>query len=122
MRYSEAMCEETRAGMSDTPLWIPSAQQTAASQVMAFMKGVNRRHGTRLDDYRALHAWSVAHSDLFWSLIWDLCGVIGDKGERLGADHGRMPGARYLPDATLNFAENLVRRSDDGEAIVFRGE
>ena len=42
--------------MSDTPLWIPSAQQTAASQVMAFMKEVNRRHGTRLDDYRALHA------------------------------------------------------------------
>ena len=38
------------------------------------------------------------------------------------ADHGKMPGTRYLPDATLNFAENLLRRSDDGEAIVFRGE
>ena len=33
-----------------------------------------------------------------------------------------MPGARFLPDATLNFAENLLRRADDGEAIVFRGE
>jgi acetoacetyl-CoA synthetase len=33
-----------------------------------------------------------------------------------------MPGARYLPDATLNFAENLLRRADDAEAIVFRGE
>ncbi len=108
--------------MSETPLWIPPADTVAASQVMAFMAEVNRRHGTRLTDYRDLHAWSVAHPDLFWSLVWDFGGVIGDKGERLVADHGKMPGAHYLPDAALNFAENLLRRSDPGEAIVFRGE
>ena len=108
--------------MSDTPLWIPSAERAAASQVQAFITEVDRRHGVRLSDYRDLHAWSVEHPDLFWSLVWDFCEVIGDKGERLVADHGKMPGARYLPDATLNFAENLLRRSDDGEAIVFRGE
>ena len=33
-----------------------------------------------------------------------------------------MPGARFFPDARLNFTENLLRRSDDSEAIVFRGE
>ncbi len=108
--------------MEDKPLWIPSETQAAGSQVMGFLVEANRRHGTRLDDYRGLHAWSVAHPDLFWSLVWDFCGVVGDKGERLVADHGKMPGARYLPDATLNFAENLIRRSDEGEAIVFRGE
>ena len=108
--------------MSDTPLWIPAAERAAASQVQAFIAEVDRRHGLRLAGYRDLHAWSVAHPDLFWSLVWDFCDVIGDKGERLVADHGKMPGARYLPDATLNFAENLLRRSDNGEAIVFRGE
>jgi len=108
--------------MSDTPLWIPSAERAAATQVQAFITEVDRRHGVRLSDYRDLHAWSVEHPDLFWSLVWDFCEVIGDKGERLVADHGKMPGARYLPDSTLNFAENLLRRSGDGEAIVFRGE
>src|ERR1051325_7946726 len=33
-----------------------------------------------------------------------------------------MPGARFFPEARLNFAENLLRRSDGGDAIVFRGE
>ncbi len=33
-----------------------------------------------------------------------------------------MPGARFFPDARLNFAENLLKRQDDGVAIVFRGE
>jgi acetoacetyl-CoA synthetase len=108
--------------MSDSPLWIPSAERAAASQVQAFITEVDRRHGVRLSDYRDLHAWSVEHPDLFWSLVWDFCEVVGDKGERLVADHGKMPGARYLPDSTLNFAENLLRRSDGGEAIVFRGE
>ena len=108
--------------MSDAPLWAPSADRVAAAQVQAFMAEVNRRHGTRHSDYRALHAWTVAHPDLFWSLVWDFCGVIGDKGERLVTDAGKMPGARYLPDATLNFAENLVRRTDGGAALIFRGE
>ncbi|MBX9773907.1 MAG: acetoacetate--CoA ligase [Xanthobacteraceae bacterium] len=108
--------------MSDAPLWIPRADRAAASQVQAFITEVDRRHGQRLATYRDLHAWSVAHPDLFWSLVWDFCDVIGDKGERLVADHGKMPGARYLPDATLNFAENLLRRTDNAEAVVFRGE
>jgi acetoacetyl-CoA synthetase len=33
-----------------------------------------------------------------------------------------MPGARWFPGARLNFAENLLKRRDDGDAIVFRGE
>src|SRR5215510_8059451 len=104
MRYPGAKREAMRTGMSDAPLWIPSESQAAASQVMAFLREVERRHGTRLAGYRDLHAWSVTHPDLFWSLVWDFGGVIGDKGERLVVDHGKMPGARYLPDATLNFA------------------
>ena len=108
--------------MSATPLWIPRPERVAASQVAAFMAEVNRRHGLKLASYRELHAWTVAHSDLFWSLVWDTGGVIGEKGERLVADAGKMPGAKFLPDARLNFAENLLRRSDDGNAMVFRGE
>ena len=36
--------------------------------------------------------------------ITDFCGVVGEKGERIAMDLGRMPGARFFPDAKLNFA------------------
>src|SRR5688572_21943758 len=108
--------------MNERPLWTPRPDQAAASQVAALMAEVNRRHGVALASYRDLHAWTVAHADLFWSLVWDVCEVIGDKGVRLVSDAGRMPGAKFLPDARLNFAENLLRHAGDGEAIVFRGE
>jgi acetoacetyl-CoA synthetase len=108
--------------MSEAPLWTPPEERAAASQVSAFRAKVNRRHGLALANYRELHAWTVAHSDLFWSCLWDWCGVIGDKGGRVVADPGKMPGAKFLPDARLNFAENLLVRPGGGEAIVFRGE
>ena len=33
-----------------------------------------------------------------------------------------MPGARWFPDARLNFAENLLRRRDDAPALIFSDE
>ncbi|MBO0756969.1 MAG: acetoacetate--CoA ligase, partial [Bradyrhizobiaceae bacterium] len=108
--------------MDDTPLWTPSPERIAGTQVVAFMEEVNRRHGVALENYRDLHAWSISHPELFWDQVWDFCGVIGDKSARRLIDGDRMPGAQFFPDARLNFAENLLRRSDDREALVFRGE
>jgi len=75
-----------------------------------------------LDDTRSLHRWSVAEPEAFWSLVWERCGVRGERGERVLADGERMPGARWFPEARLNFAENLLRRDDDGPALIFRAE
>ncbi len=108
--------------MNDKPLWTPSAERVAGTQVMDFMRQVNQRHGTSLKSYKELHAWSVVYPDLFWDQIWDYCGVIGQKGGRLLIDGDKMPGAKFFPDAQLNFAENLLRKKGAGDALVFRGE
>ena len=107
---------------SGQPLWTPSPERVAACEMTRFRKELNGRHGLSLGNYRDLHAWSVAHPAEFWDAVWDFCGVIGEKGERRLVDGGRMPGAKFFPDARLNFAENLMRRHDGATAIVFRGE
>ena len=105
------------------PLWKPEEEQIAATQIAAFMRRVNEQHGAGVQNYADLHRWSVAQSETFWCAVWDFCGVIAEtRGERAVADKTGMPGARWFPDARLNFAENLLRRRDDGDAIVFRGE
>jgi acetoacetyl-CoA synthetase len=95
----------------------------------AFIEFVNGRHGTRIADYAALHAFSVGRMEDFWAAVWDFCGVIaGTRGTVVLADRSRMPGARFFPEARLNFAENLLRdpaaRGGDAadDAIVFWGE
>jgi acetoacetyl-CoA synthetase len=125
----ESCAEEARAergqvndDTAERPLWTPGPERVAATQVMAFVKEANRRHRLSLAGYRDLHAWSVNSRAEFWDLVWDFCGVIGDKGARKLARGDAMPGASFFPDARLNFAENMLHVSGKGEAIVFRGE
>ncbi|MGC9163409.1 MAG: acetoacetate--CoA ligase [Thiomonas sp.] len=107
----------------DQPMWVPSPQRIAASHIEAFRRWVNARHGLHLDDYQALLDWSVAEQGKFWDAVWETSGVIAQhKGERVLIDAERMPGARFFPDARLNFAQNLLRREDDAIALHFWGE
>ena len=104
------------------PLWQPGAERIAKSHVTWLIGEVNSRFGTSLSNYADLHAWSVKNLSAFWDLVWDTCGVIGEKGAQRLIDADKMPGAQFFPDAKLNFAENLLRKTGSGEALVFRGE
>jgi len=100
------------------PLWKPSAERIAASNLARFCRQLGKPV-----DMAALHAWSVAELEAFWRAIWSFCGVIGEGPGKTGIENpGRMPGAHFFPEARLNYAENLLRRRDRGDAIVFRGE
>lgn len=104
-------------------LWQPSAERIDQALVTAFIDRVNRRHGLNLDGMPPLWEWSVVDPRNFWREVWDFCGVIGnDPGSTVVDDPLRMPGARWFPEARLNFAENLLRRQDHADAIVFWGE
>ncbi|MDQ0314661.1 acetoacetate--CoA ligase [Amorphus orientalis] len=107
---------------TDAPLWTPSKERIAEAQMTDFMGFAGDRAGKSFETFADLHAWSVADLEGFWSAIWDYCGVIGDKGERVLADGDKMPGAKFFPDARLNYAENMLRRTGDGDALVFWGE
>ena len=92
----------------------------------AFRLFAAQRRGAAFPDTPALHAWSIVEPAAFWDAIWDFFDIVGDKGERRLVDGDRMPGARFFPDARLNFAENLLRPlasvPGSADAIVFRGE
>jgi len=106
--------------MTDEPLWRPSAPED--TQLAALMRKVSCDCEAPVADYDALHRWSVENPGAFWSLVWDETGIVGDKGERALLDGHLMPGARFFPDARLNYAENCLAGPAEAEAIVFRGE
>ncbi|WP_407976318.1 acetoacetate--CoA ligase [Brucella pseudogrignonensis] len=104
------------------PLWQPDAKRIAASNLEQFRVRAEKLTAQSLADYQALHRWSIEDRSAFWTLIWDFCDVIGERGEAALIDKGHMREAKFFPDAKLNFAENLLRYKGDGEAIIFRGE
>jgi acetoacetyl-CoA synthetase len=108
---------------TDGPLWTPSPDRVAASTLTAFAAEATARAGISLLDHESLHAWSVRELEQFWALVWESSGVIAStRGEVILSHPDAMPGARFFPQARLNFAENLLRRRGSEDAIVFRGE
>ncbi len=104
------------------PLWQPSPERIAAANLTRFMAEAKARWHVDAKTYADLYAWSVSKPEQFWQSVWDFAGVIGERGATVLADGDKMPGARYFPDAKLNYAENLLRRRDDHDAMVFHGE
>jgi acetoacetyl-CoA synthetase len=109
--------------MSTNPIWSPSTERAAQTNMYRFMQLVNEKFSTELTDYEQLHKWSVDNIEDFWRLMWDEAGIIASKGfDQVVDDVNKMPGANWFTGAKLNFAENLLRFRDDREALVFRGE
>ena len=92
------------------PLWSPSQASIDAANMTHFIAQVNLNHGLEVSDYDALYQWSIDEKESFWSEVWDYCGIIGDKGERILVDGDNIETAEWFPDASLNFAENLLRK------------
>ncbi|MDH3218735.1 MAG: acetoacetate--CoA ligase [Gammaproteobacteria bacterium] len=104
------------------PLWTPSQASMDAANMTRLIAQVNRNRGLEIDGYDALYRWSVDCKEQFWREVWDFCGIIGESGERTLIDGDDIERAQWFPDATLNFAENLLRERSDATAIHFRAE
>ncbi|MBC8270077.1 MAG: acetoacetate--CoA ligase [Rhodospirillaceae bacterium] len=105
------------------PLWQPGEDRIRNTNISAFARAIEKDWGINVGDFDGLYEFSITEIDKFWLSLKDFGGVIAETwGESVQENPGRMPGTRFFPDARLNFAENLLRRRDDTEALVFRGE
>ena len=106
--------------MSTPPiLWQPSERDIESAQITQFARHAVRKHRLELNTYPDFYRWTVDDPETFWSEVWEWCGVISSrKGTTVLVDGDKMPGAHWFPEARLNFAENLMRRGDRGDAFV----
>jgi acetoacetyl-CoA synthetase len=111
-------------------LWEPSEEVRRGARVARFMA----ERG--LGSYDELWRWSVTDVDGFWEAVWAHFDVLGERGDGpvrdgdpgdwgvpAGSD-AAMPGVRWFPGATLNYARNALRpgRDPNATAVVFRSE
>ncbi len=101
------------------PLWQPSRERVLAANLTAFARVAEPEAGHALPDYAALHRFSIEQPGPFWRCLWRFAGVVGDGADGPVIEHpDRLPGARWFPQARLNFAENLLRRRDATPALI----
>ena len=102
-------------------LWSPSEIEN--SQAWKFMQEVNQKHNLKLKNFHELYEWSCQSSEHFWDFFLDFSSIIVDKGSSNILKNGaNLLESEWFPDAKLNFAENLLSRRDDSDAVIFWGE
>ena len=105
------------------PIWTPGLPRQATAGLTAFTRVLEQQWRVQLPDYAALHAFSVDEAEKFWRSFTEFADLrAASWGDRTLVTGSRMQDARFFPEARLNFAENLLRRRDGADAIVFQCE
>ena len=98
-------------------IWAPDDATAASAHVTRFA-GLARARGASFGDgYDELWRWSVDEPEAFWELFAEYAGVelAGEAGPVL--PDPAMPGARWFPGRTVNFARHLLA-GRDGVALI----
>jgi acetoacetyl-CoA synthetase len=99
-------------------LWAPSAAMVERARLTEFMRWLEAERGLSLDGYDALWRWSVDDLDGFWRAIWDFFEVQADGDPSPALASRAMPGARWFPNVSLNYAEHVFAGKDDAATAI----
>jgi acetoacetyl-CoA synthetase len=108
------MTSDTGAG----PLWEPTVQDRERTEMTRFMRWVGERTSHAFADYGELWEWSVSEVEEFWAAVWEYCGVRASRPYEQVLDSRQMPGARWFVGSELNYAENMLMRERDPNAVA----
>jgi acetoacetyl-CoA synthetase len=104
-------------GDTPGPLWAPPADVRDHSRLGDYLRWLEEHLGLRFDTYQALWEWSVTDLDAFWTTMWEYFDV-GRPVPAPALAERAMPGARWFPTATLNYAAHMLRESGDDERVA----
>lgn len=102
-------------------LWRPPAKIRATSRIGHYLDWLRLERGHDMPDYETLSRWSVDDLTGFWRSIWDYFEVRATTPPTATLEHSGMPGARWFPGSTLNYAEHVLRapgRADDDVIVL----
>jgi acetoacetyl-CoA synthetase len=104
-------------------LWQPDPDVVARSHIAAFRAWLASHRGVELADYQALWRWSVADLEGFWGAVAEFAGARFHAPPRGVLADASMPGTKWFPGATLNYAEHALvpgpGKADDDLAVIF---
>jgi len=92
-----------------TVLWTPPADVRERSRIGDYLRWLREHRGLDFAGYADLWQWSVDDLPGFWRSIWDYFDVVAYDEPTAVLERAVMPGARWFPGATLNYAEHVLR-------------
>ncbi|SDR02934.1 acetoacetate--CoA ligase [Virgibacillus salinus] len=106
-----------------TLLWEPDEERKQQSNIYNYMKWLKQHKNMQFNDYHSLWKWSVHELELFWESIWEYFDLQAEQPYQTILTSHDMPGAKWFPEATINYTEHIFRNRDENKpAIVHSSE
>ncbi|MFI7690123.1 acetoacetate--CoA ligase [Nonomuraea sp. NPDC049655] len=103
------------------PLYVPGPEQIAGARATGFIGWLARERGVTVPTWEELRHWSVTGVEDFWAAVWAYFEVKAHTPyDSVLAEPG-MPGARWFPGATLNYAEHCLGTPEDAGQVAVVG-
>ncbi|MFE2872018.1 acetoacetate--CoA ligase [Embleya sp. NPDC059259] len=99
----------------------PAADVLDSTELGRFVRYVQAARGESFADYDELHRWSVTRPAEFWTSVRDFFRVRFATPEQAALPDQGMPGTRWFPGATLNYARHALDgagAADSAPALV----
>jgi acetoacetyl-CoA synthetase len=116
------LADGTQAIETGSLLWTPNDTARQDSVLGRYMDWLKEHEQLELRDYAALWQWSVRELPRFWETIVRFFDVHLHTPASSPLEPRSMPGARFFPGATLNYAEHALRRRGSEVAVIYRAE
>ncbi|WP_077213454.1 acetoacetate--CoA ligase [Bacillus dakarensis] len=106
-----------------TLLWEPSEEYKNTSNLVKYMKWLERNRNLKFEDYEKLWDWSVSDIEGFWESLWGFFDVKSNAPYLQVLSQRKMPGAKWFEGSTINYTEYLFRKKrGDVPAILSKSE
>ncbi|MFI5622503.1 acetoacetate--CoA ligase [Nocardioides sp. NPDC051685] len=102
-------------------VWTPPADVLSTSRVGEFLTWLARERNLEMTTHDELWRWSVTDLVGFWSAVWEFFGVRAHAAYDTVLASREMPGARWFPGATLNYAEHALGTDEDLDRVAVLG-
>ncbi|MDH6224507.1 MULTISPECIES: acetoacetate--CoA ligase [Streptomyces] len=96
----------------------PAPEQVRDARVHGFLRWLRENRKADLATWDELRAWSVRSLEDFWESVREYFGVRFHTPAEEVLTTREMPGARWFPGATLNYAEHAFGRPEDAGTVA----
>ncbi len=101
-------------------LWEPPKSIIERANIKKFINFLNEKYNLNIKDYFGLYDFSIRDIPFFWRNLWDFTQIkYKEKFKEVVDDLNKFPGALWFKGARLNYAENMLRFSDEKIAISY---
>ena len=104
-------------------LWKINKTKLSRTNIALYSNFVKKNYNKNYkNNFNALWKWSVDNNKIFWKSVWDFTKVKGISGNVLLKESEVFFKNKFLPNAKLSYAENLLKKNNDDDAIIFKSE